>query len=451
MKIILIGVGTVGVSICIQLASEGHDLTVIDRDPAVLAELSNNSDTFCLVGNGADVSLLRRAGAAHADLLIAVTSQDEVNILCCAAARKLGVRHTVARVRNPEYSDLMELMRGDMNLSLTINPELAAAKDIFRMLRFPSAAKIDTFCHGRLEMAEIPVLPTSPLVGKTLLEIREKLNMTFLVCGVLRDDRAVIPSGDFRLSAGDRIAVAVPDEDITRFFKAIGAYRQPVHDVLIAGGGRITYYLEELLEKAKIRSTIIERDKERCHALAEDYHATVVCGNPTKQTLLLEEGLERTDAFLALSDVDEENAITALYAKTVGVPKSVALISAMNYVDFFKSVGIGSIVSPNSSTATYILRYVRSTAGTKDSEIESLHRIMDERLEAAEFTVKESIEGVTGIPLKSLHKKKDVLIASILRDGIIHIPSGDDSISVGDSVIVIAGLGKVSVLRDILS
>lgn len=450
MNIILIGIGTVGASICTQLTSEGHSVTVIDRDAALLCELSNTTDVIGIPGNGADVSVLRRAGAEGADLLIAVTSQDEVNLLCCAAARKLGTRHTVARVRNPEYAGLMELMRAEMNLSLTINPERAAAKEIYRMLRFPAAAKIDTFCHGRLELAEIAVQPHSPLAGSTLLQLRERMNMTFLVCGVLRGEQAIIPDGDFCLSEGDRIAVAVPDADITRFFKSIHAYQQPVREVLIAGGGRVTYYLEELLEHSGIRSTVIERDKTRCRMLAEDHRCTVVCGNATRQELLLEEGLERADAFLALSEVDEENAITALYARSIGVPKTVALISAMNYVDFFKGVGIGSIVSPNVSTSTYILRYVRATAGAGDSEIESLHRIMDGRLEAAEFRVKEPIETLTSVPLRALKKKHGVLIAAILREGTLLVPRGEDSICVGDTVIVIAEPLEVRELRDIL-
>lgn len=450
MNIIVMGSGTVGSAICAQLAPEGHNITVIDRDEAALTELSNTCDVAGVVGNGADVSVLRKAGADKADLLIAVASEDEINILCCAAAKKLGTAHTVARVRNPEYSGLMQLMQSDMNLTLTINPELAAAKEIYRMLRFPSAAKIETFCRGRAELAEFAVTGDSPLCGVSLYDLRGKLNVRFLVCAVLRGGDAIIPSGDFQIEEGDIICVTAPEDQITPFFKATGMYRQPVHDVLIVGGGRTTYYLEDLLRRGKIRSTVIEKDRELCRGLAEQYGCTVICDNGTKQDLLLEEGLERTDAFLALSDVDEENAIISMYAKTRSVKKTVTMISTMSYVDFFKGVGLESIVSPKSSTATYILRYVRSMVNTDDSEIEALHRLMNGRVEALEFSVNEEIKGVTGIPLKDLHPRAGILIACIEHDGEIVIPSGADKIEPGDHVILITTGGKLNNVKDII-
>ena len=451
MKIVIIGSGTVGSAICIQLAKEKHDITVIDTSAEALTELSNICDVFGVIGNGADISVLLKAGTDKADLLIAVTSGDEVNILCCAAGRKLGAKHSIARIRNPEYAALMDFMKPEIELSLIINPELAAAKEIYRMLRFPSAAKIDTFCRGRVEMAEFIVGSDSMLCDKTLNDIRSRINIKFLVCCVQRKGKVYIPSGHFVIKEGDIIGVTAPDEDITRLFKAIGVYKQPIRDVLIVGGGRTSYYLQALMQRGKINSTVIEKNETLCRELAEQYGCTVVRGNGTDQELLLEEGLGKTDAFLALSDIDEENALTSIYAKAQNVPKIITMISTMSYIDFFKGAGLESIVSPKSSTATFILRYVRSLANTTDSEIEALHKMMDDQVEALEFTVKDKIDGITDVTLKDLKSRNGVLIACIVHGSEIIIPSGHDMISVGDTVIVITTGGQMKSIRDILA
>ena len=450
MKIILVGGGAVGGAICAQLVDEGHDVTVVDTSLASLNEISNTCDVFCVAGNGAEVSVLRKAGAEKADLLIAVTSGDEINILCCSAAKKLGTAHTVARVRNPEYTELMHLMKGEMNLSMTINPELAAAKEIYRFLRFPYAAKIDTFCRGRVEVAEFVVTPESMLCGMTLNDLRAKLNLRFLVCSVLRDGEAHIPSGHFGLAAGDTVCVTAAEDEMAAFFKAIKAYKRPVRDVLIVGGSRTAYYLEGLLQRSKISSTVIDRDEARCREFAEQFSCTVICNDGTKQELLLEEGIETTDAFLALSDVDEENAIISMYAKTKNVPKIATVIRSMSYADLFKNVGLENIVSPKLSTAGYILRYVRSMANVRGSEIESLHTFMDGRVEALEFLIKDEIAGITDIPLKQLRPRAGILIACIVRRDRVIIPSGNDEIQTGDTVIVVTTGGQLKGMRDIV-
>lgn len=450
MDIVIIGGGTVGAAICSQLATEKHNVTVVDTDSDALTEITNVCDAAGVVGSGADISVLRKAGTEKAELVIAVTSNDEINILCCAAAKKLGAAHTVARVRNPEYSELMQLMKSEMNLSLTINPELAAAKEIYRMLRFPAAAKLDTFYRGRVEMAEFVVPDDSPLCGNSLNDLRSKLNMRFLVCGVLRGEQAYIPSGFFKIEAGDVLCVTLPDEEVSRFFTAVGARKRPIRDVMIVGGGRITYYLQALLQKAHINSTVVEKDRDLCDEIASEYSCTVICGNGTKQELLLEEGLETKDAILALTDMDEENAIISMYAKTRGVRKAITLIRTMSYVDFFKGVGLQSIVSPRSSTAAYILRFVRSMANAHGSEIESLHKILSDRVEALEFRVKQEIPGLTGIPLKQVASKEGILIACIVHRDKIIIPTGNDVISNGDTVIVVTTGGHLQDLGDIL-
>lgn len=451
MNIIIVGAGSVGSAICAQLAKEGHDVTLVDKNIEALNELSLEFDVFGVEGNAADVSVLRKAGAEKARLLIAATNDDSVNILCCIAAKKLGTHHTVARISTPDYSGLIQLMRSEINLSLTLNPESTAAKELYRMLRFPSAAKIDTVCRGKVELVQFVLGDDSSLCGKTLNDLRGKLNIRFLVCSVLRGNEVYIPSGHFVLQAGDVICVTAPEEEIAVFFKTIGAYKQPVKNVFIVGGGRTTYYLETLLEKTNIRSTIIEKDKAACRVLAEEFPScNVICGNPTKQELLLAEGLERTDAFLALSDVDEDNAIVSMFAKTLGVKKVVTLINTLSHIDFFKSVGIDGVVSPKSAMATYVLRYVRALANSLDSEIESLHKLMDGRVEALEFIVKGDIDGVTEIPLRELRAREGVLIACIVHRDRIIIPSGDDIISAGDTVVIITTSGKMNNIKDIL-
>ncbi len=451
MNIVIIGGGAVGSAVCTQLSEEGHNVTLVDKDASLLSEVSNICDVFGVAGNGADVSVLRRAGGERADLLIAITAEDEINLLSCMAARRLGARHTVARVRNPAYGELVQLMRKEHSLSFTINPELAAAREIYRTLRFPAAAKIDTFCRGRVEVAEFSLSEECPLVGKSLYDLRNELHSHFLVCAVMRDGVPYIPSGNFVLREGDLVSITAPETEIAAFFRAIGLYKNPVRRVLIAGGGRVSYYLCELLQKSKIDTTVIEKDKERCRLLAEHFPAcTVVCDNFTKQETLLEEGIETTDAFLALSDIDEENAIISLYAKTREVPKIVTLIGTMSYIDFFKSAGLEGVVSPKLSTAAGLVRYVRSINGEKDSEIESLYKLFDGSVEVLEFLVKEEIEGLTDLPLKDLRAREGILIACIMHENEIVIPKGDDVIRNGDTVLVVSLGGQLKNIGDIV-
>ena len=450
MNIIIVGAGAVGSAICAQLVAEGHNITLIDGERAALDKVTSRYDVVGIKGHGANVDTLREAGAEHADMLVAVTAEDEVNILCCAGASKLGVKHTVARVRSPEYSELVNLMKDEMNISFTINPELAAAKEIYRMLRFPSATKIETFCKGRVDLAELTIDEDSVLVGRSLNEIRGKLNIKFLICAVLRGEEAYIPSGDFVLQAGDVISFTAPDSELAEFFKAIGAYKHPVKNTVIAGCSRVTYYLEYYLKQSGIRSTVIDKDKERCRELAEFFKCTVICDDPTNEDVLLREGIDRADAFVAISDVDQENAIVSMYAKTLGEFKTVTMIRDIAYFDLFRGVGLGSIVSPKSSTAAYILRYVRSLSNAADYAIESLHRIVEDKVEASEFKINDSIEDITDIPFKSLKLKSGILVAAIVRGDEVIIPSGNDFIAMGDTVIIIARCGQIKEIKEIL-
>ncbi len=450
MKIVIVGVGSVGSAICSQLAGEGHDITLIDTDGDILAAITNKHDVFGVIGNGADISVLKKANTEKADLLIAVSSNDEINILCGLAAKKLGVKQTIARVRNPEYYELIQYLKNDMNILLTINPEYAVAKQIYRTLRFPSATKINTFCRGKVEMAQFTVPEGSPICNVTLNELRGKLDYRFLVCAVLRDDEAHIPNGFFSIKAGDEICVTAPEDDITKFFKTAGIYKTPVKDVLIVGGGRTTYYLEGLLEKGKIRSTVIEKNKQLCREIAGDFDCNVLCADGTDKEVLLEEGLSKADAFLALSDIDEENAVISMYAKSQGASKVITKISSFSYIDLFKNVGLDGIVSPKSSTASYMTRLIRAMANVRGSEIESLHRLLEDKVEALEFLIKENIDGLTDVPFKELRTRPGTLIACIERKEKILIPTGDDCIEKGDTVIIVTTLPQIKGIKEIL-
>lgn len=449
MKIIVVGAGTVGSAICEQLVKEGHDVTVVDNHESSVAQISASYDVTAVMGSSADIDVLCQAGAKTADMLIAVTPMDELNMLCCYAAKKLGTLYTAARVRNPEYTAFMDLMKADMNLSMTINPEYAVAKKISRILKFHTASKVDTFCEGRVEIAELTVSESSPICNLSLLDLREKFNIKFLVCGVQRGEEICIPSGNFVIRAGDTICVTASDEELAKFFKLISEARRPIKNVLIFGGGRVTYYLAKALGKLIGGTTIIEKDLARCEELSSELGIAVTHGDGTRQELLLEEGIENADAFLALSDTDEENAIVSMYAKKLGVKRIITMIRSLPYVDFFRDVGIDTIVSPKSSTVDYIVRFVRGMANAQDSEIESLHRMMDGGIEAVEFIIKESIDGVTDVPLSSIKRIKNSLIACIVREGNVIIPSGNDVISKGDRVIVLV-TGSIKNIKDIL-
>ena len=345
MKIIVVGAGTVGSAICEQLVKEGHDVTVVDNNEASITEVSAKYDVTAILGSSASIDVLCQAGAENADMLIAVTPMDEVNMLCCYAAKKLGTSYTAARVRNPEYTAFMDLMKADMNLSLTINPEYAVAKKISRILKFPTASKVDTFCEGRVEIAEFTVSESSPVCNLSLLDLREKFNIKFLVCGVKREDTVYIPSGDFVIRSGDTVCVTASDEELGKFFKIISESRRPIKNILITGGGRTTYYLAKMLGKLVGGTTIIEKDLARCEELSRELGIAITNGDPTRQELLLEESIENADAFLALSDIDEENAIVSMYAKKIGVSRIITMIRSLPYVDFFRDVLYGRLYS----------------------------------------------------------------------------------------------------------
>lgn len=450
MYIVIIGDGKVGRTITRHLSQEGHDIVIIDKNPDIIDEAVNEFDVKGIYGNGASYDIQKEAGVNKADLVIAVTSGDELNILCCLVAKKLGAKQTIARVRNPEYSKQILMMRDELGLSMTVNPELETAREISRMLRFPYAIKVDTFANGKVDLVELKVEDKSNLVGLKLQSLRTKYQIHVLVCAVLRNNEVVIPRGDFAFEAKDKLYITSDPKQITKFFKCFNIIKEKPKNAIIIGGGKIAYYLIPKMIDSNIGIKIIEIDKKRCLELSEAFpEITVINGDGTNQKLLLEEGIESTNAILTLTGYDEENIIISMYAKNKNVAKVITKINRENYNFMLENVGLDSLISPKEITANNIIRYARGMESSMGSEFRTLYKLVENKVEALEFFIATKTE-YTSIPLKNLGVKSDILIASIIRDGVVIIPSGDDTIEALDTVIIVTTKQQLKDLSEII-
>lgn len=450
MKIVIVGDGKVGYTLTKRLSQEGHDIVVIDNKRSVLLQSQESLDVAVVDGNGASVEVQREAGVGASDLLIAATSGDETNLLCCMVARKLGCRHTIARVRNPEYDQQTRFLKDELGLSMVVNPEKAAALEIFRLLQYPSFLKRDSFAKGSVELVELKIKEKNVLAGSRLDQFRTLVNVNALVCAVEREGTVVIPKGNFTLQVGDKLTIATDAGDLVRLVKNLGVYTPKAQHVMIVGGSRTAKYLAQRLIRSKVKLTIIEKEESRCLELSESLpEATIVHGNGTVQELLIEEGIRSMDAVVTLTGMDEENLIVSMFANFIGVPKSVTKINRTEYNNVYENKGIDSIVSPKLLTANEIVRYVRAMDDTTGSSAVTLYRIVDGKAEALEFSVKHETP-YTGIPLHQLRLNPDILIASIIRARKVIIPSGNDEIRKGDSIIIVTTADHtIAELRDI--
>lgn len=451
MKIVIVGDGKVGYTLTKSLSEEGHDLVVIDNNRRVLQSSQEALDVAVVDGNGASVEVQREAGVGTADLLIAATNGDETNLLCCMVAKKLGCKHTIARVRNPEYDQQIRFMREELGLSMVINPEKAAALEIFRLLQFPSFLKRDSFARGNAELVELKLKDGNALVGKAMQQFRTVADVNALVCAVERENDIFIPKGNFTMQSGDRITIAADAADLMRLIKNLKVYTPKAQHVMIIGGSRTATYLAQRLIRNKIGLTIIELDEKRCKDLSEMLpQATVINGNGTDQKLLLSEGIASSDAVVSLTGIDEENLLVSMFANYVGVPKTITKINRTEYNPVFESMGgIDSVVSPKLLTANEIVRYVRAMEHTTGGSVLTLYKIVDGKAEALEFSVKGEAPFIN-IPLYRLKLKKNVLIASIIRARKVIIPSGSDVMQKGDTVIVVTEANRaIHDLKDI--
>ncbi len=450
MKIIIAGAGKVGAGIAQSLEAEGHDITLIDRDSATIDRMVNELDVICCLGNATHLDTLREAGTDQADIFMAVTESDEVNMICALAARRLGARYIVARIRDPEYLTQTEFLREAVGLSVIVNPEYECAKEISRILRFPSAVRVETFSKGSAEIIDYRVPEGSPLHGLDLLECGRRFGAKVLVSVVERGDEALIPNGDFVLRSGDKLSLMGEGRELRRFFTAVGGKRRRVKKVMIMGGSRTSVYLADLLDESGISATVFDRSRERCDELCDLIpHARVICGDATRDEVLLEEGIRSADAFVALTGDDGDNIVTAMYAKRCGVPKTVVKVNMRHFSGMLDGEG-DSMITPKEIVSQQITGFVRAISNSAaSSSIETIHKLAGGRIEAMEFKVGESANCL-GVPLRDLKPRKGVLISAITRGEKTLIPNGSTTIESGDHAVVIAPAGMLRDINDIM-
>ena len=451
MKIIIVGCGKVGTTLAEQLNRENHDITLIDTNEEAIQNISDSADVMGVTGNGAVYQVQMEAGIQDADLLIATTNSDELNMLCCLIAKKAGNCHTIARIRNPEYSSEIRYIREELNLSLAINPELAAAREIARLLRFPSAIKIEPFAKGRIELLKFLIPEHSLLNDMRVMDVVNRLKSNVLICVVERGNDVVIPDGNFVMKKGDKISFIASHQESADFFKKAGVDNNIVKSAMFVGGGKLTHYLCRLLEDTKIKIKIIERDEERCRQLSELLpKAMIIHGDGTDEQLLLEEGIRQTEALASLTGFDEENIMLSLYASSQSKAKLITKVNKIAFENVINSLNLGSLIQPKMLTAEIILQYVRAMQNSMgSSNIETLYKIAADKAEALEFRVKEG-SPILGIPLEKLKLIDNLLVACINRGGTIITPRGKDTVEAGDTVIVVTTHTGLNDLTDIL-
>ena len=437
MNIIIAGDGKVGAMLTRQLSSEGHDITVIDSNAAVLQQSVERYDVISVHGNCASMGVLQQAGVKDADLLIAATGADEVNLLCCTTAHALNPKlHTIARIRNPEYTEQIYRMRNVFGLSMVINPENQAAAEIDRLLKYPGFLRRDTFAQGKTEIVELRVDAGSKLRNVRLMDLRSIVKCQVLVCAVLRDGSAIAPRGDFVLREGDRIFVTALSQNLTTLLKNLGLLTRRVREVTICGGGRISYYLATRLKKAGISIRIIEKEYERCKVLCEQLpEAEIIHGNVREQDFLESEGIGDTDALVALTGMDELNMIVSLYGTARNIPQVVTKLSHTGNRSVIGNLALGSVISPKELVCNNIVRYVRAMENQTGAAI-SVHTVADGQVEALEFLVDENTRNC-GKPLKECKLKPNILVVSISHGANTEIPNGDSVFQKGDIVVVV--------------
>ena len=450
MNIIIVGCGKIGQNLAEELNEQGNNITVVDISPQKVKEITSRHDVMGVVGNGATHSVLVEAGIANADLLIAVTGSDELNLLCCIVAKKASDCHTIARVKHPEYSTESAYLQNELELAMVINPQYAAAEEIARVLRFPSAIKIDTFANGRVELLKFRLPETSPLVGLSVREMASKLRCNVLICTVERNDQAYIAKGDLVFEGKDIISLVAAPRSAAAFFSKIDYRTHSVSDVMIAGGGKTAHYLCEMLQKDGIAVKIIEKEQSVCEDLCAAFpSATIIHGNAGDQEILLEEGLKTTGAFVALTNMDEENILLSLFAKRMSKCKLVTKINRVDFSDVVTHLDLDTIIYPKNIASDQIVRYVRAMKNTIGSNVETLYNIIQGEVEASEFIVKKD-SAIVGKPLSELQFKDNVLIAAILRGRKVIIPRGQDTIEPKDHVVIVSKLMALHDITDVL-
>lgn len=450
MKIVIIGLGTIGKTILKSLAHEDHSITIIDENKDKIENLIEKYDVSGVVGNGACLDIQKEAGVNDADLAIVLTNSDELNIFACLVAKKIGVKNTIARVRNPDYRNQIMSMKDELGISMIVNPEKDTATEIFNLINIPSIAQVERFAKGRVWMVEIIAEKGCDLVGETLISLGKKLKTKVLICAVQRGKDVTIPSGNFLIEEGDRIHLTADAKSLRDFLAEVNLITSPLKNIMIVGGSKIGYYLADDLSKKKYKIKLIENNREVAEDFAETLpNITVIHGNGTQHDLLIEEGIEAMDAFVALTDIDEENMVVSMFAKKMKVKKTITQIKSDELFGMLDELGINNNVSPKNIVANRIISYIRAIANTRGSNVLTLYRLVNNQVEALEFYAKKQ-ESIYNKPLKELKVKDNCLIACIIRDNEVIIPNGNDCIKLGDNVIVVTTHKNFDDLMDII-
>lgn len=450
MRVVVIGGGKVGNKIIEQLSKESHDVTVIEKNPEVIQKINNYLDIACINGNAINYDIQKEAGVDAADIVIGCTSSDEINMFSCLLAKKLGAKHTIARVRNPEYYNQLNYIKDDLGLSMVINPEYVAANEISRILRFPSALKVETFAKGKVELLEFKVGVDSVLVGMKMKEISHKFNLKVLICAVQRANDVIIPNGDLVLESGDKLSIAASHLELENFLGRIGGLKRKVKTVMLIGGGKIAYYLCESLKKLNIKIKIIERDIKACNNIADLLpYVDVIHGDGTDQQLLEEEGIDDVDAFVCLTGIDEENIILSMYANSKNIRKVITKVGHSTFLNMTETLNLDTVISPKDITGSIILRYVKAMEASYGSKLNSFYRMVDGKVDVLEFSVGETSK-IVGERLADLKLRKHLLLACIVREGSIIIPSGNDIVNAKDNIIIVTKHQDISDVDDIV-
>lgn len=450
MKITIVGCGKTGSNIAERLSNEKHDVTVIDSNPDKINDITNRLDVMGIVGNGASYKVLKEAGADESDLIVAATNQDEINLLCCLFARQAAHCSTIARVRNPQYRDEISFIKEELGLSLTINPDYDAAQEIARVLRFPSATKIDTFAKGRVELIRVRVDEFSAIANKTLIDIAKMTKASVLIGLVERGEDVIIPNGRFEVRAGDTIGVLATPQSARQFFNKIGYDTHQVKDCIIIGGGRMGYYLASSLINSGVAVKIVDRDRKKCEELSVSLpKASIIFGDATDESIMMEEGITSAESVVSLTDMDEGNIFLSLYAKKVSKAKVVTKINHLDLNDIVKNFNLGSIITPKNISADMVVSYVRARQNTIGSNVETLYRLVENKVEALEFKINAG-SPVIGIPIQELQLKENLLIGCVSNDESVSIVNGSTIINEGDTVVVITTNEGLKDIKDIL-
>ena len=449
MRIVIIGLGTIGKTILKNLAYEGHNVTIIDEDKEKVESLIEKYDVTGVVGNGACMGIQKEAGVKGADLAIVLTESDELNIFTCLVSKKLGVKNTITRVRNPDYSEQIMSMQDELGISMIVNPEKDTASEIFNLINLPSIGQVEHFGDGRALLVEIVAEKGCSLVGQTLISIGRSLSTRVLICAVQRNHEVIIPTGNFLIREGDRIHLTADAKSLRDFIAEINLVDTPLKRIMIAGGSKIGYYLADELSRKKYKVKLIEANRENAEELAESLpKVTVIHGNGTHHDLLLEEGIEAMDAFVALTNTDEENMVISMFAGKMKVRKTITQIKGDDLYGMLDELGINNIVSPKNIVADRIISYIRAMANKRGSNVLTLYRLVNNQVEALEFLAKKK-DKVYGKPLRDLKIKRDCLVACIIRNNEVIIPGGNDHIEMGDNVIVVTTHKNFDDLTDI--